>query len=199
MIYVCMCTIVLCMAVCCCVVCRFFVCWCCYVLILLYCFFLPRCACQCVHPVRIARIRYPRFVPRVGLGFKEIHTLSALRISKGWVRKDPNLGLRTGCMCDAVWVRGGGRVLLTEIPLPRIARLASNRSTGSRLLNFDKRTSSNNSNWEIWAQWGFPTLSSPLPNVSAYERCSTTSCDATCYTVMYYDATHHNILQHTWL
>ena len=51
----------------------------------------------CLHPVRIARIHYPRFVPRVGLGFKEIRTLSALRVSKGWVRKDPNIGLRTGC------------------------------------------------------------------------------------------------------
>ena len=50
-----------------------------------------------LHPVRIARIHYPRFVPRVGLGFKEIRTLSALKTSKGWVRKDPNLGLRTGC------------------------------------------------------------------------------------------------------
>ena len=50
-----------------------------------------------LHPVRIARIHYPRFAPRVGLGSKEIRTLSALRISKGWVRKDPNLGWRTGC------------------------------------------------------------------------------------------------------
>ena len=49
-----------------------------------------------LHPVRIARIHSPRFVPRVGLGFKERRTLSALIISKGWVRKN-NLGLRTGC------------------------------------------------------------------------------------------------------
>ena len=26
-----------------------------------------------------------------------VHTLSTLRISKGWLRKDPNLELRTGC------------------------------------------------------------------------------------------------------
>ena len=45
-----------------------------------------------IHPVRIAITHYLKFVPRVGLGFKEIRTLSALRISKGWVRKDPNLG-----------------------------------------------------------------------------------------------------------
>ena len=40
----------------------------------------------------------------------------------------------------------GGRVLLTEIPLPRIARLASNCSTGSRLPNFNERISSKGSN-----------------------------------------------------
>ena len=32
--------------------------------------------------------------------------------------------------------------------------------------NFNKRSSSNSSNWDIWARWGFLTLSSPLPNVS---------------------------------
>ena len=55
---------------------------------------------QDVHPVRIARIHYPRFVPRVGLprNFLLIGSLTAaLRFSKGWVRKDANLGLRTGC------------------------------------------------------------------------------------------------------
>ena len=51
-----------------------------------------------LHPVRIARIHYPRSAPRAGLGFKEIRTLSARLISKGRVRKDPNLGLRTGCI-----------------------------------------------------------------------------------------------------
>ena len=49
-----------------------------------------------LHPIRIAIIHYPRFVPRVGSGFEKIRTLSALRLSNGWVRKDPNLGLRTG-------------------------------------------------------------------------------------------------------
>ena len=43
-----------------------------------------------VHPVRIARIHYPRFSPRVGLPTK-IHLIgnltAALRFSKGWVRK----------------------------------------------------------------------------------------------------------------
>ena len=28
----------------------------------------------------------------------------------------------------------------------------------------DARTSSNSSNWEIWARWGLPTVSSPLPS-----------------------------------
>ena len=50
-----------------------------------------------LHPVRIARIHNPRFVPRVGLRFKEIRTLSALRLSKGWVRKNLNLKMRIGC------------------------------------------------------------------------------------------------------
>ena len=58
-------------------------------------------ACIRVHPVRIARIRCPRFVPRVGLPRNRclIGSLTAaLRFSKGWVRNDANLGLRTGCM-----------------------------------------------------------------------------------------------------
>ena len=50
-----------------------------------------------IHPVRIARIRYARFAPRVGLRCKEMCTLSAQIISQGWVRKDTNLRLRTGC------------------------------------------------------------------------------------------------------
>ena len=63
-----------------------------------------KCTSKGIHPVRIARIHYPRFVPRVGSGFKEIRRLSALRISKGWVREDPNLGLRTGCRATGpVW------------------------------------------------------------------------------------------------
>ena len=40
----------------------------------------------------------------------------------------------------------GGRVLLTEILLPRIARLPSNCSTGNCLSDCNKRTSSNSSN-----------------------------------------------------
>ena len=46
----------------------------------------------------------------------------------------------------------GGRVLLTEILLPRIARLASNCSTGNCLSSFNKRISSKNSNCEFWAR-----------------------------------------------
>ena len=41
--------------------------------------------------------------------------------------------------------------------------VASNRSTGSYLSNYNKRINSNNSTWCIWARRGFPTVSSPLP------------------------------------
>ena len=41
---------------------------------------------------------------------------------------------------------------------------ASNCSTGNRLSNVKKRISSKNSNREIRARWGFPTVSSPLLN-----------------------------------
>ena len=40
--------------------------------------------------------------------------------------------------------------------------VASNRSTGSRVSNFNKRISSKNTTWTIWARWGFPTVSSPF-------------------------------------
>ena len=43
-------------------------------------------------------------------------------------------------------IQKGGRVLLTEILLPRIARLASSCSTGNLLSNFNKRISSKSSN-----------------------------------------------------
>ena len=49
-------------------------------------------------------------------------------------------------------ILGGGRVLPTQILLPRIARLASNCSTGSYLSNLNKRISSKSSNWESWAR-----------------------------------------------
>ena len=52
-----------------------------------------------IHPVRIARKHYPRVVPRVGLPRNCLligSLTAALRCSKGWVRKDANLGLRTG-------------------------------------------------------------------------------------------------------
>ena len=44
-----------------------------------------------IHPIPKARSPHPRFCSR------GIRTLSALRISKGWVRKDPNLGWGIGC------------------------------------------------------------------------------------------------------
>ena len=47
---------------------------------------------------------------------------------------------------QAAVVKRGGGYLLTEILLPRNARLASNCSTGNCLSSFNKRTSSKNSN-----------------------------------------------------
>ena len=45
-------------------------------------------------------------------------------------------------------------------------RVASNCSTGNCLPNCNKRINSNSSNWDIWARWGFPTVSSPLPTIT---------------------------------
>ena len=36
--------------------------------------------------------------------------------------------------------------------------VASNCSTGNHASNFNKGTSSNSSNWELWARWGLPTV-----------------------------------------
>ena len=41
--------------------------------------------------------------------------------------------------------------------------VASSCSTGNRLSKLSKRTSSKNYNWKLWARWGFPTVSSPIP------------------------------------
>ena len=41
--------------------------------------------------------------------------------------------------------------------------VASDCSTGNSQSSFHKRISSKSSKWETWAQWGFPTVSSPLP------------------------------------
>ena len=51
-----------------------------------------------------------RFSPRVGLPrnlFLIGSLTAALRLSKGWVRKDPNLGLRTGCIRSFVRCSSG--------------------------------------------------------------------------------------------
>ena len=53
----------------------------------------------------MARFHVTRFAPRVGLprNLLLIGSLTAaLRFSKGWVRKDSNLGLRTGRMFPRV-------------------------------------------------------------------------------------------------
>ena len=43
--------------------------------------------------------------------------------------------------------------------------VGSNCSIENRFYDFDERISSNNSNWQIWARWGFPAISSHLPNI----------------------------------
>ena len=43
--------------------------------------------------------------------------------------------------------------------------VGSNCSTENCVsIDFNKRRNSKNSNWELWARWGFPTVLSPLPN-----------------------------------
>ena len=54
-------------------------------------------------------MRCPRFVPRVGLPRNRFligNLTAALRFSKGWVRKDANLGLRTGCKGTVPFMAG---------------------------------------------------------------------------------------------
>ena len=41
-----------------------------------------------------------------------------------------------------------------------------NRSTENCSSSFNARTSSKGCNWESWARWGFPTISSPLPKAA---------------------------------
>ena len=68
---------------------------------------------------------------------------------------------------DAIppWVPGGGQQSRGGEGAVDWDAVASNRSTGSCLYNFNKRMKSKRSNWEIWARWRFPPVSSPLPNV----------------------------------
>ena len=68
---------------------------------MLYMKYIICCRTSCYFIVRIARIRRRRFVPRVGLPrnlFLIGSLMAALRFSKGRVRKDPTLGLGTGCI-----------------------------------------------------------------------------------------------------
>ena len=69
---------------------------------------------------------------------------------------------------DDTWITSkrqllrGGRVLLTEMLLPQSAR------QGIVCLNsIIELISLNGSNLQIWARWGFPTVSSPLPKCEA--------------------------------
>ena len=50
-----------------------------------------------IHPVSITRFPLSRFSPGAGLLRNPFFTLSMLRLSRGWVRKDGNLVMETGC------------------------------------------------------------------------------------------------------
>ena len=50
-----------------------------------------------LHPVSITRFPLSRFSPGAGLLRIHFFTLSTLRFSRGWVRKDGNLVMETGC------------------------------------------------------------------------------------------------------
>ena len=67
-----------------------------------------------LHPVSITRFPLSRFSPGAGLLRNPFFTLSTLRLSRGWVRKDGNLVMETGCsevrrraLRDLAGVRGG--------------------------------------------------------------------------------------------
>ena len=57
--------------------------------------------------------------------------------------------------------RGGGYCWLRYCQLESLHR---------ELLVYFQRTSSKSSNWDIWARWGLPTVSSPLPTYAPYLR-----------------------------
>ena len=50
-----------------------------------------------LHPVSITRFPLSRFSPGAGLLRNPLFILSTLRFSRGWVRKDGNLVMETGC------------------------------------------------------------------------------------------------------
>ena len=58
--------------------------------------------------------------------------------------------------------------------------VASNRSSGSCLSNFNKRISSKSPNWKIRARWGFSIVWSPLPRLACVEVTHAISIDSYC-------------------
>ena len=67
-----------------------------------------------LHPVSITRFPLSRFSQGAGLLRNPFFTLSTLRFSRGWVRKDGNLVMETGCTCRrarAAQARGARRGL----------------------------------------------------------------------------------------
>ena len=57
-----------------------------------------------LHPVSITRFPLTRFSPGAGLLRNPFVTLSTLRFSRGWVRKDGNLLMETGCITTVTTV-----------------------------------------------------------------------------------------------
>ena len=57
----------------------------------------PDATFKVIHPVSITRFPLSRFSPGAGCSGIHLFTLSTLRFSRGWVRKDGNLLMETGC------------------------------------------------------------------------------------------------------
>ena len=73
---------------------------CVYVCIYIYIYIHRESTATGLHPVPITRLSLTRFVPRVGL-HRDLFLIgsltAALRLSKGWVRKNLNLVMGIGC------------------------------------------------------------------------------------------------------
>ena len=80
--------------------------------------------------------------------------------------------------------------------------VGSNCSIENRLSNFKKRISSKRSNWQIWARWGLPTVSSPIlkpisQDPKPEERVQPLGLSILYYTISYYTLLYYNILYST--
>ena len=88
-----------------------------------------------IHPVSITRFPLSRFSPGAGLLRYVFFTLSTVRLSRGWVRKDGNLVMETGCtgVCEINTHLDVGCVLSFESPdpAPQISKLAERCPTAA--------------------------------------------------------------------